>query len=158
MAPFARAAALPPHAPPAVQADSILIVKSERRLYVLKAGVPLHSYHVSLGLLPQGAKDQQGDYHTPEGHYFIDARKPETHYFLALHLSYPNQHDIEQAQRTHSSTGGDILIHGTPDRPRRPLASYLSQDWTDGCIALSNADMLDLWQMTQGRTPVEIRP
>ena len=138
--------------------DSILVVKSERRLYLLHAGQPLRSYPVALGLSPVGAKRQEFDFRTPEGHYVIDARQPNSHYFMALHVSYPNSDDREQAAQRHVSTGGDIMIHGLPNVRSRPLSYYQTRDWTNGCIALSNEDLVEVWALVRQRVPVEIRP
>ena len=141
-----------------VQADSVLVVKSERRLYLLHGGQVFRSYRVVLGLSPNGPKEREGDYRTPEGRYVLDLRNPHSDYFLAIHVSYPNDADEASARRHGYRTGGSIMIHGLPNVPRRPLSFYRSADWTDGCIALSNEDMLELWLLTGPDTPIEIRP
>ncbi len=143
---------------PADRADSLLVVKSEHRLYVMRDGQPLRSYPVALGLSPVGPKRQEYDFRTPEGRYYIDARRPNSHYFRALHVSYPNAEDRRQAAQRHVSPGGDIMIHGLPNVLRKPLSYYQTQDWTNGCIALSNDDLLEVWSMVRERIPVEIRP
>jgi murein L,D-transpeptidase YafK len=140
------------------QADSLLIVKSEHRLYVMRGGQPLRSYPIALGLSPVGPKRQEYDFRTPEGRYVIDARRPNSRYFRALHVSYPNAEDRRQAAEHHVSPGGDIMIHGLPNVLRKPLSYYQTQDWTNGCIALSNEDLLEVWSMVRQRIPVEIRP
>jgi murein L,D-transpeptidase YafK len=140
------------------QADSLLIVKSEHRLYVMRAGQPLRSYPIALGLSPVGPKRQEYDFRTPEGRYVIDARRPNSHFFRALHVSYPNAEDRRQAAEHHVSPGGDIMIHGLPNVMHKPLSYYQTQDWTNGCIALSNEDLLEVWSMVRQRIPVEIRP
>jgi len=141
-----------------VQAESVLVVKSERRLYLLHDGQVFRSYKVVLGLSPNGPKEREGDYRTPEGRYVLDLRNPHSDYFLAIHVSYPNDADEASARRHGWRTGGSIMIHGLPNVPRRPLSFYRSADWTDGCIALSNEDMLELWLLTGPDTPIEIRP
>ena len=143
---------------PAEQADSLLVVKSEHRLYVMRGGQPLRSYPIALGLSPVGPKRQEYDFRTPEGRYVIDARRPNSHYFRALHVSYPNADDRRQAAERHVSPGGDIMIHGLPNVLHKPLSYYQTRDWTNGCIALSNDDLLEVWGMVRQRIPVEIRP
>ena len=140
------------------QADSLLVVKSEHRLYVMRDGQPLRSYPIALGLSPVGPKRQEYDFRTPEGRYVIDARRPISRYFRALHVSYPNAEDRRQAAERHVSPGGDIMIHGLPNVLHKPLSYYPTRDWTNGCIALSNDDLLEVWSMVRQRIPVEIRP
>lgn len=139
-------------------ADSVLVVKSERKLYLLKAGRVLREFDVALGLVPTGHKRREGDSRTPEGRYLLDARKANSDYFLSIHVSYPNEADREQARREGVDPGGAIMIHGLPNEPRYDLKHYEKNDWTDGCIAVSNADMIDIWLMTRDQTPIEIRP
>ena len=139
-------------------ADEVLVVKSERRLYLLREGRPFRSYRVALGLLPSGQKEREGDRHTPEGRYLLDQRKPDSEFFLALHVSYPNADDTARARHRRWKPGGSIMIHGLPNVPRHTLDFYHSADWTDGCIALANEDMLEVWLLTRPNTPIEIRP
>ena len=138
--------------------DSILVVKSEHRLYLMHEGAPVRSYSVALGLSPVGPKRQEFDFRTPEGHYVIDARRPNSRYFRALHVSYPNNEDRKQAAERHVSAGRDIMIHGLPNVMQKPLEYYQTRDWTNGCIALSNEDLLELWALVHDRIPIEIRP
>lgn len=139
-------------------ADSVLVVKSERKLYLLKAGRVLREFDVALGLVPSGHKSREGDFRTPEGRYLLDARNANSEYFLSIHVSYPNETDRAQARDAGVDPGGAIMIHGLPNEPRYDLKRYESTDWTDGCIAVSNADMIDIWLMTRDSTPIEIRP
>jgi len=158
-APSARAepeGAPQPSASPAP--DSILVVKSEHRLYLMHEGVPVRSYAVALGLSPVGPKRQEFDFRTPEGRYVIDARRPNSRYFRALHVSYPNTDDRKQAAERHVSAGRDIMIHGLPNVMQKPLSYYQTRDWTNGCIALSNEDLLEVWTLVHDRIPIEIRP
>ncbi len=150
-----RADMLSPHYE---KADSLLIVKSERKLYVLRAGEVLRDFDIALGLMPEGAKEREGDFRTPEGLYYLDARNPNSDYFLSLHISYPNPRDIARARAQGVDPGGQIMIHGQPNEPRYSESRYENWDWTDGCIAVSNSDMVDLWLMTEAGTPIEIRP
>jgi murein L,D-transpeptidase YafK len=140
------------------QADSVLVVKSERKLYLLKAGEILREFDVSLGLVPKGHKQREGDYKTPEGRYFLDARNPSSDYFLSIKVSYPNNVDRARAIAAGVDPGGQIMIHGQPNVPKRDERSYQGWDWTDGCIAVSNSDMVDIWLMTRESIPIEIRP
>lgn len=141
-----------------VPADLVLVVKSERRLYLVHEGRRYRSYRIALGLNPVGPKEREGDFRTPEGRYVLDARNPRSDYFLALHVSYPNDADSGRARARGLPPGGSIMIHGQPNTPKRPASYYLSNDWTNGCIALSNDDMLELWLLTRPDTPIEIRP
>ena len=90
--------------------------------------------------------------------YFIDAKNPDSDYFLSLKISYPSEADRSRARRLGVDPGGQIMIHGLPNEPRFAESSYKGTDWTDGCIAVSNSDMIDLWLMTPVATPIEIRP
>jgi murein L,D-transpeptidase YafK len=139
-------------------ADSVLVVKSERKLYLLKAGRILKAFNVSLGLVPNGPKQREGDFRTPEGHYMLDGRKADSDYFLSIHVSYPDEVDRARAHSLGVDPGGAIMIHGLPNAPRYEPAHYRGTDWTDGCIAVSNSDMIDIWLMTRESTPIEIRP
>ena len=145
-------------APAQPLADSILVVKSEHRLYLMHDGLPVRSFPIALGLSPVGPKRQEYDFRTPEGHYVIDERRPNSRYFRALHVSYPNTEDRRQAAERHVSAGRDIMIHGLPNVMQKPLSYYQTQDWTNGCIALSNEDLLELWVLVRGQIPIEIRP
>jgi murein L,D-transpeptidase YafK len=144
--------------PPVLRADAILIVKHERKLYLLRDNYPLRSYRIALGLSPTGAKEHQWDFRTPEGSYIIDFRQEHSHYYKALHVSYPSPPDLKRSSALHLPAGGSIFIHGEPNRPSKPVDYYKTKDWTNGCIALSNEDLQEVWELTAGRTPVEIVP
>jgi len=139
-------------------ADSVLVVKSERKLYLLKAGRVLRAFDVSLGLVPSGPKQREGDFRTPEGRYRLETRNVDSDYFLSIQVSYPDETDRERARAQGVDPGGQIMIHGLPNEPKYDLRRYEDSDWTDGCIAVSNADMIDIWLMTRESTPIEIRP
>jgi murein L,D-transpeptidase YafK len=143
---------------PALLADTILIVKHERKLYLLRENSPLRIYRIALGLSPTGAKERQWDFRTPEGSYVIDFRQAHSHYFKALHISYPSTADLKRSAELHRPVGGDIFIHGEPNQPTKPVSYYKTRDWTNGCIALSDEDLQDLWDLTAGQTRVEIVP
>lgn len=139
-------------------ADHILVVKSERKLYLMQGDDVLRSMDVALGLVPQGHKEREGDFRTPEGKYYIEAKNSASDYFLSLKISYPNAADRAHARELGVDPGGQIMIHGLPNEPRYRESRYSGWDWTDGCIAVSNSDMVDLWLMTTVSMPIEIRP
>ena len=143
---------------PLEAADYVLVRKGERRLYLLREGRVLRSYPVRLGLNPEGHKLEEGDFRTPEGVYTLAARNPRSSYFLSLKVSYPSAEDREAARRRGVPPGGNIMIHGLPNVPRKPLSYYRDIDWTNGCIAVNNDDMLEIWLLTRNSIPVEIRP
>ena len=139
-------------------ADSVLIVKSERKLYLLKAGEVLRDFDIALGLMPEGPKQREGDFRTPEGRYFLEAKNPNSDYFLSVKISYPSQADVDRAKAAGVDPGGQIMIHGQPNEPKYSESRYKGVDWTDGCVAVSNSDMVDIWLMTGEGTPIDIRP
>jgi murein L,D-transpeptidase YafK len=145
-------------AAPGDRADTILIVKHERKLYLLRDNSPLRSYRIALGLSPTGAKEHEWDFRTPEGSYIVDFRQEHSHYFKALHISYPSAADLKRSAAQHQRVGGDIFIHGEPNQPTKPVSYYQTRDWTNGCIALSDEDLQDVWNLTSGQTRVEIVP
>jgi murein L,D-transpeptidase YafK len=140
------------------QADKVLIQKSARQLTLLSHGQPFRSYHISLGSHPKGAKERQGDGRTPEGIYIVDSRNASSKYHLALHVSYPNAADRARARRMRASPGGEIMIHGTPNRWRGVRFVFAHTDWTAGCIAVSDHDIEEIWKLVPNGTAVEIRP
>lgn len=140
------------------RADYVVVDKSDRKLYLYKAGRILREFDVALGLIPNGAKQREGDFRTPEGKYMLDARNVNSDFFLSIHVSYPNEADRERARAQGVDPGGQIMIHGWPNEPRYDVRRYENTDWTDGCIAVSNSDMVDIWLMTRESTPIEIRP
>jgi murein L,D-transpeptidase YafK len=142
----------------AERADTILIVKHERKLYLLHDNATLRNYRIALGLSPTGAKEREWDFRTPEGSYVVDFRQEHSHYFKALHISYPSPADLKRSFTQHLSPGRDIFIHGEPNQPNKPDSYYKTHDWTNGCIALSDEDLQDVWNLTAGRTRVEIVP
>jgi murein L,D-transpeptidase YafK len=144
--------------PVALRADTILIVKHERKLYLIHDSFPMRIYRIALGLSPTGAKEHAWDFRTPEGSYVVDFRQEHSHYFKALHISYPSSADLKRSSALHRSAGGDIFIHGEPNRPTKPDTYYKTQDWTNGCIALADEDLQELWELTEGKTRVEIVP
>jgi murein L,D-transpeptidase YafK len=151
-----------PPAPPPVLAplegriDRIVVEKAARRLTVFRAGAALRSYPVRLGFAPEGDKERQGDGRTPEGLFRIDRRNAASAYHLALGIDYPQPEHLARARAAGYSPGGDIFIHGQPNGLGRMVT--LPYDWTAGCIAVSDAEIEELWRITPPGTPVEIRP
>ena len=143
---------------PAPIADRLLLDKSDRKLTLFKNDQVLKTFEVSLGLNPTGPKRQEGDFRTPEGRYFLERKNPDSDFFLSIKISYPNAQDRAAASRRGVDPGGQIMIHGQPNEPKYPPKRYQGRDWTDGCIAVSNSDMVDIWLMTESNTPIEIRP
>lgn len=148
--------AMPAAAGPLV--DKLLVHKYDRRLEVISDDQVIRSYRVSLGKQPIGHKQRAGDQRTPEGLYTIDWRQESERFNLSLHLDYPNLKDRTRAWERGDDPGGMIMIHGTPIDEEYPEWFFVGLDWTDGCIALQNADMRELWKLVPDGTPVEIRP
>jgi L,D-transpeptidase catalytic domain len=140
------------------EADRLVVHKSKRRLELLKDGAVIAEYPIRLGLNPAGHKMHEGDFRTPEGHYYLSRRNPRSDYFLAIEVSYPNDADRRRARGNGKQPGGSIMIHGLPNVPRKTADYYTRNDWTDGCIAVSNSDMVDIWLRTQVGLPIDIRP
>ncbi len=143
-------------APPRV--DRVLIEKGGRRLTLLSGGEVVQGFWIALGGDPIGHKQQEGDQRTPEGLYTIDARKPDSHYHRALRISYPNDADRARAQEQGVDPGGQIMIHGLPEKLAWMGKFHRLLDWTDGCIAVTNEEMDTIWALVDVGTPVEIRP
>jgi murein L,D-transpeptidase YafK len=139
-------------------ADRVVVEKSARKLHLMQDGSPIRSFDIALGIRPEGDKQFEGDFRTPEGTYRLDLRNPNSEYFLSIRVSYPNRQDIREARAKGLDPGGAIMIHGQPNEPKRSEAFYRTQDWTNGCIAVTNSDMIDIWLMTADNTPIEIRP
>jgi murein L,D-transpeptidase YafK len=139
-------------------ADRIVVKKSERRLYLLRANQAIAEYPIRLGLNPNGHKLREGDFRTPEGTYELVRRNPRSDYFMSIEVSYPNDADRARAKQLGVKPGGLIMIHGMPNVLRKSPENYANFDWTNGCIAVSNSDMVDIWLRTGLGTPVEIRP
>lgn len=137
-------------------ADYLLVDKSDRLLIAYAQGQPIRAYrNIQFGDAPMGHKQFQGDERTPEGRYTIDWRNPQSRFHLSLRISYPNAADRAHAARYGRPAGGDIFIHG---QPNHLPAGRMPGDWTDGCIALSNAEIEELWQIVPDGTVIDIRP
>lgn len=139
-------------------ADRVVVRKAERRMYLMRGSEVLRSYRIALGADPVGHKQKAGDSRTPEGTYQLARRNPRSDYFLSIQVSYPNARDATHARRHGWDPGGSIMIHGLPNNPRYPPEYYSRQDWTDGCIAVSNSDMVEIWMLTRDNATIEILP
>jgi murein L,D-transpeptidase YafK len=138
------------------QADRILVDKSDRVMILYKQDVELRRYsNIKLGDAPFGHKQFQGDEKTPEGNYTINGRNPASRYHLSLRISYPNAADRAFAKSKGQSPGGDILIHGQPNGRNGPA---IPNDWTDGCIAVTNSEIEEIWKMVPNGARITIRP
>jgi murein L,D-transpeptidase YafK len=138
--------------------DRVVVQKSQRRLMLMHGGDVVRSYQVRLGLNPVGQKERSGDFRTPEGSYRLERRNPRSDFFLSLKVSYPNAEDMKRAHAHHWDTGGSIMIHGLPNTLKHEPDYYQAHDWTDGCIAVSNADMVEIWMLVPDDAPIDIRP
>ena len=139
-------------------ADHVVVRKAERKLYLYRGDQLLAAYRVALGLNPVGHKERENDYRTPEGHYRLAQRNTRSSYFLSILVSYPNPDDLKRARQRGWPTGGSIMIHGLPNTPSHSEQYYETTDWTNGCIALSNSDMVEVWMRTPENTPIDILP
>ena len=142
----------------AQKADSVLVIKSEKRLYLMDKGERFASFPVTFGAEPVGHKQMQGDERTPEGHYTLTYKNPKSKFYKSIHISYPNARDRENARRLGVDPGGDIMIHGLAKGWEWAESLATSFSWTNGCIALSNKDMDLVWEAVDSGTPIEIRP
>ncbi len=140
------------------QADHILIVKSTRTMTLTRGNKVLKTYKVALGTVPVGPKQKQGDHKTPEGNYVIDAKNSHSQFHLALHISYPKAEDRERARKMGVSPGGDIMIHGLASQFAFLGALHRQTDWTDGCVAVTNPEIEEIWKLVPVGTTLEIRP
>jgi murein L,D-transpeptidase YafK len=139
-------------------ADCVLVEKSARRLTLLRGDTPLKTYRIALGREPIGAKEFEGDQRTPEGVYTIDFHKSDSDYHLALHISYPEQRDVDRAAPHNRSAGSDIMIHGLRNGDGWIGAFHRQSDWTAGCIAVTDFEIEEIYQAVSDGTPIEIRP
>jgi len=139
------------------ETDRIVIEKAAHTLTLYSHGRITHTYKVALGP-GNGPKQFQNDHKTPEGLYTVNAKNPHSQYHLALHLSYPNAADRAQAAAAHRSPGGDVEIHGLPDAYAFVGSAHRLHDWTDGCIAVTNPEIEEIYRLTPTNTPVQINP
>ncbi len=144
--------------PAGIAIDRIVVEKSAKRLSIFRDGNHIKSYRIALGGNPVGAKQEEGDMKTPEGTYKIDSRNAQSSFHLALHISYPSDEDNKRAAARGVSAGFDIMIHGIQNGRGWIGAFHRWKDWTAGCIALTDAEIEELWQVTPDGTTIEVRP
>jgi murein L,D-transpeptidase YafK len=140
------------------KADRIVVEKSVRTMSLIRDGKVLKAYKVALGTQPIGAKERRGDHKTPEGLYVIDSKNARSRFHLALHVSYPNAADRARARKAGVDPGGAIMIHGLESKYAWLGSLHRNVDWTDGCIAVTNAEIEEIWRLIDIGTPVEIKP
>jgi murein L,D-transpeptidase YafK len=140
------------------KADAVLVIKSEKRLYLMNKGEAFASFHVTFGSNPKGHKLEQGDGRTPEGRYILDYKNAGSAYYKSIHISYPNAKDRQEALKRGVDPGGDIMIHGQKNGYGRLSILVQRFNWTNGCIALSDRNMEQVWMAVDPGTPIEIRP
>lgn len=155
-------ARLAPGSPPAAaarseQADRIRVSKADRQLHLLRDGAIIRSYRIAMGSnWDQGHKQAEGDERTPEGSYVVDWRNPRSMAHLSLHISYPAPKDQQAAAQAGHDPGGNIMIHGLPNGWGFMAPVHRLVDWTDGCIAVTNAEMREIWSLVANGTPIDI--
>jgi murein L,D-transpeptidase YafK len=140
------------------RADLVLVEKGARRLTLWFAGYAVREYRVALGREPFGDKQRLGDGRTPEGVYTIDGRNGASEFHRSLHVSYPSAADVRQAREAGAAPGGEIMIHGLPAGAEWVGGEHTRFDWTEGCIAVTNEEIDELWELVGDGTPIEIRP
>jgi murein L,D-transpeptidase YafK len=140
------------------KAEMVVVVKSESRLYLKRDGQIISQYHVVFGPEPEGHKLQEGDGKTPEGKYVLDYKNANSDFYKSIHISYPNRADRKWAVRSGVDPGGEIMIHGQKNGAGWLASISKYFNWTEGCIAVSNRAMDEIWQAVDVGTPIEIKP
>jgi len=141
-----------------VKADRVVVVKSQRTLTLMSRGKALKTYRVALGGDPVGPKERQGDHKTPVGTYILDRRNAHSQFYHSIHISYPDAQDRVRAAKLGVSPGGDVYVHGLPNGYGWVGSSHRLKDWTDGCIAVTNEEMDEIWRAVPDGTVIEIKP
>jgi len=139
-------------------ADRVVVIKKNRTLTLVSKGKELKTYKVALGGEPIGAKTREGDHKTPEGTYVLDRRNAQSRFYRSIHISYPSPEDRERAKRLGMSPGGDVFVHGLPNGFAWIGSAHRLKDWTDGCIAVTDEEMDEIWLAVPDGTPIEIKP
>ncbi|WP_293572884.1 L,D-transpeptidase family protein [Phaeobacter sp.] len=140
------------------EVTSVVVNKGARRVYLLNGDDILRSYDMELGFAPLGHKEIEGDGKTPEGQYFIDRRNPNSAYHLSIGISYPNAADRAKAAAMGKSPGGEIFLHGEPNNPKARRRAARVDDWTAGCIAVTNEEIEEIYAMVKNGTPIFLNP
>lgn len=139
-------------------ADKVVVIKSKRVLMVMRNGEILKIYKIALGKNPVGHKTREGDQKTPEGNYILDSRNSNSKYHLSMHISYPNESDILNSKKNGVSPGSGIMIHGVTRELEALGRFHRFSDWTNGCVAVTNFEMKEIWKLVPDGTPIEIKP
>jgi murein L,D-transpeptidase YafK len=140
------------------RADRVIVMKKERTLTLMSGDKVLKVYKIALGVDPVGPKRMEGDHKTPEGNYILDRRNPKSKYYRSIHISYPSEEDRDRARESGVSAGGDVMVHGLPNGFGWLGATHRVHDWTDGCVAVSDQEMDEIWSAVADGTPIEIKP
>jgi murein L,D-transpeptidase YafK len=143
---------------PQIRPDRIVVLKAKRQMALMHGDYVVRIYRVALGRYPQGHKRESGDSRTPEGSYFIDKRLDDSNFYKAIRISYPNSRDAAQAQARGVDPGGQIMIHGLPNRWSARQVGHPTLDWTQGCIAVTNREMDEIWRLVELGTRIDIYP
>jgi murein L,D-transpeptidase YafK len=141
-----------------LHADHVVVLKKERALELVSNGTVIKIYQIALGRDPVGPKSRQGDHKTPEGVYVLNSRNAHSQFYKSIHISYPSEHDRAVARQKGVSPGGDVFIHGLPNGYGAIGAAHRLRDWTDGCIAVTNEEIDEIWKAVPDGTQIEIRP
>jgi len=144
--------------PANARSDKVVVLKARRELQLWQAGNLLKTYKVALGGEPVGAKQQEGDHKTPEGTYKLDWRSEKSRFYKAIHISYPNAEDRARAKKRGVNPGGALMLHGLPNGLGHLGKAHLLRDWTDGCVAVTNEELDEIWRAVPDGTPIEIKP
>jgi len=144
--------------PADARADRVIVMKKQRTLTLMSGDKVLKVYKIALGGDPVGAKEKEGDHKTPEGDYVLDRRNRKSKFYRAIHISYPNEEDRGRAHKLGVSPGGDIMVHGLPNGFGWLGEAHRVRDWTDGCIAVTDQEMDEIWSAVPDGTPIEIKP
>lgn len=139
-------------------ADRVVVVKHLRKLFLMRGPRIMQEYRVALGRYPKGDKVREGDARTPEGLYTLDYKLEDSAFYRAIHISYPDANDIARAEALGVSPGGQIMIHGLPNNKRAVDVGHPTLDWTQGCIAVTNQEIEEIWASVVEGTPIEIIP
>ena len=141
-----------------LKADAVLVKKHEKRLYLMKNKTPFKIYRVAFGANSKGPKRKEGDERTPEGTYILDYKNSDSDFYKSIHISYPNDQDVKRAEEMGIAPGGDIMIHGQKNGAKNFSNIHRYVNWTDGCIAVTNAEMDEIWAFVDVGTPITIEP
>jgi len=144
--------------PPNTRIDSLVVNKSDRSMTAYANGKLVRTYIIALGRSPEGDKQVQGDMRTPEGLYTIDSKNPNSGYHKNLGVSYPTAEDRKEAKALGKSPGGDIKVHGLPNGKGHIGKLHRLNDWTYGCIAVTDEEVDELYGAVEIGSPILIKP